>query len=268
MPQKRDKNSGFSKDFRKKLSELRKETGMTQIDFAKFVGVSSSSIGLYETGERIPDAEILCRIAQKCNVSADYLLGLQKEPVLNEDAKAVCKYTGLSEEAVHTLHKIADDAANYDEFEEEIIQLYGEDLNQEIKKQRSAYLDFISYCFYSDEASDFMGVLEYAIEYKNQLANWNARAKKLLEDFKEPQNANLNTLYEIYDERAEMTKYDYIKVRSYIHEAADCLKMVINDYVSDLSEEQEKLEKLLIREITPYRISNKLKEGEADGEHN
>lgn len=105
MPQKRDKNSDFSKDFRKKLSELRKETGMTQIDFAKFVGVSSSSIGLYETGERIPDAEILCRIAQKCNVSADYLLGLQKEPVLNEDVKAVCAYTGLSKDSVKVLRE-------------------------------------------------------------------------------------------------------------------------------------------------------------------
>ncbi len=105
MPQKRDKNSDFSKDFRKKMSELRKKTGMTQIEFAKFVGVSSSSIGLYETGERIPDAEILCRIAEKCNVSADYLLGLQKEPVLNEDIKAIHKYTGLSKDSIEVLQE-------------------------------------------------------------------------------------------------------------------------------------------------------------------
>ena len=242
MPQKRDKNSDFSKDFRKKLSELRKEIGMTQIEFAKFVGVSSSSIGLYETGERIPDAEILCKIAKKCNISADYLLGLQKEPALNEDVKVVCKYTGLSVDAVNTLHQIADDAANYNEIEEGIIQLYGEDLNQETREQYSAFLDFVSYCFYSEEASDFMGVLEYATEYKKQLANWNARAKKLLEDFNDPKNANHAILWKIYDERCEMTKYDYIKIKSYIHEAADCLKMVINDYVCDLSEEQEEIE--------------------------
>lgn len=106
MPQKRNRNSEFSMGLKEKLLELRKSQKMTQIEFANFVGVSSSSIGLYETGERIPDAEILFRIATKCNVSADYLLGASNVKTTDTELKSICEYTGLSEAAVNRLHWI------------------------------------------------------------------------------------------------------------------------------------------------------------------
>ena len=251
-----------------RLKACREASGEKQTDIANLLNAQRQIVSYYETGTRMPNIEDLALLAKHFNTSVDYLLGLSDIKSTDTELIAVCKYTGLSEDAICTLHQIADDAANYNEIEEGIIQLYGEDLNQETREQYSAFLDFISYCFYSEEASDFMGVLEYATEYKKQLANWNARAKKLLEDFNDPKNANHAILWKIYDERCEMTKYDYIKTKSYIHEAADCLKMVINNYVCDLSEEQEEIEELLIKEINPFRISNKIKEGDTDGEHN
>lgn len=245
-----------------RLKACRESTGEKQIDIANLLNAQRQIVSYYETGARMPNIEDLALLAKHFNTSVDYLLGLSDIKSTDTDLIAVCKYTGLSEDAADTLHQIADESENYNSFGEDIIQFCGEDLNQKHRNQRAAYLDFINYCFYDDEMSDFMGVLEYATEYKNQLLNWNARAKKLIEDFNNPKNANYEKLWKIYDERAEMTKYDYIKIKSYVHEAADCLKMLINNYVDDLVEEQEKNELLLVREINPFRLSDKINEGE------
>lgn len=62
--------------FEKRFHELRDERGMSQAAFADFLGVSRPTVGLYENGDRIPDASVLQSIAQKCDVSSDWLLGL------------------------------------------------------------------------------------------------------------------------------------------------------------------------------------------------
>lgn len=104
MPQKRDKRSDFSMGLKERLKDLRKSFNMTQIQFGEFVGISSSSIGLYETGERIPDAEILYKIAKQCNISVDYLLGISNVKSTDTEVKTICEYTGLNESAVNRLH--------------------------------------------------------------------------------------------------------------------------------------------------------------------
>lgn len=62
--------------FKKRFAALRKEYGMTQKDFSEFLGISRPTVGFYENGDRIPDAQILAEIAVKCQVSSDWLLGL------------------------------------------------------------------------------------------------------------------------------------------------------------------------------------------------
>ena len=104
MPQKRDKNSEFAITLRERLTDLRKEKlKLTQTEFAKYVGISTSSVGLYETGERIPDAETLYKISSKCNVSTDYLLGISSVSTTDTDIKTICESTGLSEESANVL---------------------------------------------------------------------------------------------------------------------------------------------------------------------
>lgn len=61
--------------FAKRVKELRGE--MTQGQFAEKLGISRPTVGLYESGARIPDAEVLRDIVEKCNVSADWLLGCE-----------------------------------------------------------------------------------------------------------------------------------------------------------------------------------------------
>lgn len=70
---------GFSKDFAtvfsRRLTGLREHHRYTQAAVASGVGVAASSIGFYEKGEKIPNAEILAKLCLFYHVPADYLLG-------------------------------------------------------------------------------------------------------------------------------------------------------------------------------------------------
>lgn len=89
--------------FRERFIKLREEHKMSQAQFAVFLGIPSGSVGGYENGTKFPNGKTLFTIATKCEVSADYLLGLQDNPVLKEDLKMICNYTGLSGKAVEVL---------------------------------------------------------------------------------------------------------------------------------------------------------------------
>ena len=90
--------------FAGRFIKLRRD--QTQAEFAEFLGISRPTVGFYESGERIPDAITLERIARRCNVSADWLLGLSENPSVEENKKIVQKTLGLSPEAVENLAKV------------------------------------------------------------------------------------------------------------------------------------------------------------------
>ncbi|MFQ7472771.1 MAG: helix-turn-helix domain-containing protein [Anaerovoracaceae bacterium] len=62
-------------DFAKNLKYLRKKNDMTQTELASDLGVSRSTIGMYENGEREPDIKTLEAIAAFFNVDMNFLLG-------------------------------------------------------------------------------------------------------------------------------------------------------------------------------------------------
>jgi len=58
------------------LKELRKREGLTQEQLAKILGVSKSTVGMYEQSQRRPHSdELLMRIAGYFGVTIDYLKG-------------------------------------------------------------------------------------------------------------------------------------------------------------------------------------------------
>ncbi len=61
--------------FSQRLKGLRKEYGLTQIEFAKRFNISAGTIGNWESGNRTPDTDMLKRIADFFNTSVDYLIG-------------------------------------------------------------------------------------------------------------------------------------------------------------------------------------------------
>lgn len=61
--------------FNEQLRLLRQERGFSQQEFADRIGLSKSSINMYERGEREPGIDTLTRIAAFFDVDIDFLLG-------------------------------------------------------------------------------------------------------------------------------------------------------------------------------------------------
>lgn len=95
--------------FGKRLKELRKEHGYTIEQFADMVGISKSTLGYYENDKRMPDIEILARIANVLNVSADYLIGRTNTTAQKGKMKTVCEFTGLSDSVAEFLAQLVKD---------------------------------------------------------------------------------------------------------------------------------------------------------------
>lgn len=62
-------------EFKNVFKMLREAAGLTQVQIAEKLGISRSTIGMYETGAREPDFETLELIADFFNVDIDYLIG-------------------------------------------------------------------------------------------------------------------------------------------------------------------------------------------------
>ena len=67
-------------DFGEILKSLRLNAGLTQKQLADKMGITSAVVSYYELSERIPSPETLIKLANIFHVSADYLLGIQKNP--------------------------------------------------------------------------------------------------------------------------------------------------------------------------------------------
>ena len=64
------------KEFGDRLRWLRKENNIGQNDLANKLHLSNASISYWETGQQIPSAEVIFKLATFFSVSADFLLGL------------------------------------------------------------------------------------------------------------------------------------------------------------------------------------------------
>lgn len=73
--------------FGAKLKSCRKDMSLSQKELGQKIGVAESTISLYESNKRFPDAETLQKISSLFNVSLDYLLGNApcKKPVSPTD---------------------------------------------------------------------------------------------------------------------------------------------------------------------------------------
>lgn len=57
-----------------RIAALRKESGLSQAELAKQLGISPSAMGMYEQGRREPSMDTLVAMAKVFHVSTDYLL--------------------------------------------------------------------------------------------------------------------------------------------------------------------------------------------------
>lgn len=81
------------------------QTGKTLRDLAADMGISFTVLSDWQCGNKAPRADSLVILAKNFNVSVDYLLGLSNVQTPNEDIRKMSEYTGLSEDALITLHQ-------------------------------------------------------------------------------------------------------------------------------------------------------------------
>lgn len=82
--------------FSNNLKKLREKTGISQEELGNIIGVSKSTIGMYEQGKRMPQKDtVLKKIATCFDVSIDFLLGYSKETESKDSFK--CSDFGIVE---------------------------------------------------------------------------------------------------------------------------------------------------------------------------
>ena len=67
-----------NRDFGKRLAQLRRSKGLTQVELAKKIGVSQRVIAYYEGETNFPPAHLLVPVAKALKISVDELLGSKK----------------------------------------------------------------------------------------------------------------------------------------------------------------------------------------------
>ena len=72
-----------------RIKQLRLEKRIPQKDLAESIGISPSTIGMYEQNRRVPDADTLIKLSTYFGVTIDYLLGKteQKEKPTKEEGE-------------------------------------------------------------------------------------------------------------------------------------------------------------------------------------
>ena len=68
-------------DLGTRIKNLREESGLTQLAFAKILNINNSTLCQYENGDRVPSDDIKIRIADYFGVSLDYLVGRSEQRV-------------------------------------------------------------------------------------------------------------------------------------------------------------------------------------------
>ena len=82
-----------------RITALRKKAGLSQVELAKRINVSASTIGMYEQGRREPSIEVLIALSKEFNTTVDALVNpsrqmLQDVNSLSEMPDSVQKLLG------------------------------------------------------------------------------------------------------------------------------------------------------------------------------
>ena len=103
--------------FPSRLRKLREEKGVSQAVLSAMLGVSKSTVGLWETGDTLPDARALYDMANYFGVSVDYMLCRSDVKNIAADIQAAAKCTGLPEIVIDWLQSVKCDSTRLETLE-------------------------------------------------------------------------------------------------------------------------------------------------------
>ncbi len=99
----KNEKRGDNLEIGNRIAELRKEKGVSRVQFAQQIGIPSTTLRNYETGVREPGHSFIVQMAKEFNVSTDYLLGLTDNRSPNETKKSPEPAVTDSEDAQYEL---------------------------------------------------------------------------------------------------------------------------------------------------------------------
>lgn len=70
-----------------RLRDLRYSLDVSQTEFVEGIGITAASLSGYEKNNKTPSAKIVKKIAEKYNVSIDWLCGLSDDRQINQDIR-------------------------------------------------------------------------------------------------------------------------------------------------------------------------------------
>lgn len=187
--------SSCAEIFGYRLRDLRNKKELSQQELSSDLGISKAALSYYENGQRVPDIDILLKISDYFNVSADYLLGRTKATSTDMDLQGICDYTNLSDKAVENI-------AIFTEYDGSLgVISAGAIFN--ILCENGYIFDFCQHIFSYFEISDLIFLYEKIIEEKK----------------------NNNQDYSEYEEllKAAKSDCDYFKwhINNYVNQIAD-----------------------------------------------
>ena len=120
-----------TKKFRFRIIDIRSATGLTGDEFGALFDVGKGAVGKWERGVNWPSTEILIAIADKYDISLDYLTGRTdfKHSIRNEG-----KYIVDSAEALSVV------TSEYDDVQKGTITNMVKMLDNEVKEHRKSLL--------------------------------------------------------------------------------------------------------------------------------
>ena len=96
-----------------KIKEARILLGISQKELAEKLGVASGTLSGYESGLHDPKSDILCKIADICNVSVDFLLCRDEKTQVHPLVKI---YNDLNVEGQEKLMDYATDLSSMEKY--------------------------------------------------------------------------------------------------------------------------------------------------------
>ena len=153
-----------------RINSLIGEQDKTQKDLADYLKISPNVVSYWCKGERTPNTEQIIKISKFFNVSTDYLLRKTNIQTADTDLKAICEYTGLSEEAAEKLHEFhtAEYGSLYVERPRKTIEIVGIETDTEFNANAVSFInDMIT-------DSQFFNIIQRAVKLKEDIAEMRA----------------------------------------------------------------------------------------------
>ncbi len=176
-----------------KIKTLRTSNNMLQQDLANALSVSKSTVAMWETNKRIPDASMLVKIAEYFDVSVDYLL--EEERRISAISKYGFCYTYEEREKIkkECRNKIGSGTLSDEEMINEAINIYKALFSRSLSECHydPKHVNFEDYCamLLNQEQRGIYGTLS------DDKFTW--LKSKLIEKFGRKKGIDEGTLYNI-----------------------------------------------------------------------